>query len=132
LGTAELGAAVSAGAGTVTVARRPRVAVVCTGDELRDPGEPLGPGEIHNSNGPMLRSLAQFAGADVSTGERLRDDPAITRDVLARNLEQTDVLVVSGGVSVGPHDHVKPALSALGVKELFWGVSLQPGRPTWF
>jgi molybdopterin molybdotransferase len=132
LGTAELGAAVSAGAGTVTVARRPRVAVVCTGDELREPGQPLGPGEIHNSNGPMLRSLAQLAGAVVPASERLPDDPAITRDALARSLEQADVLVISGGVSVGPHDHVKPALSALGVRELFWGVSLQPGRPTWF
>ena len=132
LGTAELGAVVSAGAGTVTVARRPHVAVACTGDELRDPGEPLGPGEIHNSNGPMLRSLAQQAGAAASAWERLPDEPAVTRHALARSLDQADVLVISGGVSVGPHDHVKPALAALGVEELFWGVSLQPGRPTWF
>jgi molybdopterin molybdotransferase len=132
LGTAELGAAISAGAGTVRVARRPRVAVLCTGDELRDPGEPLGPGEIHNSNGPMLRSLAQAAGAIVSVCERLPDDPAITRAALARSLDEADALVISGGVSVGPHDHVKPALSALGVHELFWRVSLQPGGPTWF
>jgi molybdopterin molybdotransferase len=132
LGTAELGAAVSAGAGTVRVARRPRVAVLCTGDELRPPGEPLGPGEIHNSNGPMLRSLAQAAGAIVSTCERLPDEPAVTRAALERSLDEVDVLVISGGVSVGPHDHVKPALSALGVQELFWRVSLQPGGPTWF
>lgn len=132
LGTAELGAAVSAGAGTVTVARRPRVAVLCTGDELRPPGEPLGPGEIHNSNGPMLRSLAQAAGAIVWTCERLPDEPAVTRAALARSLDEVDALVISGGVSVGPHDHVKPALCALGVQELFWRVSLQPGGPTWF
>jgi molybdopterin molybdotransferase len=132
LGTAELGAAISAGAGTISVARRPRVAVLCTGDELRNPGEPLGPGEIHNSNGPMLRSLAQAAGAIVSSCDRLPDDPAVTRDALARALDHADVLVISGGVSVGPHDHVKPALSALGVQELFWRVSLQPGGPTWF
>lgn len=132
LGAAELGAAVSAGAGTVRVARRPRVAVLCTGDELRPPGEPLGPGEIHNSNGPMLRSLAQAAGATVSTCERLPDEPAVTRAALARSLDEVDVLLISGGVSVGPHDHVKPALSALGVQELFWRVSLQPGGPTWF
>src|SRR5205823_10042145 len=119
-------------AGTISVARRPRVAVLCTGDELRNPGEPLGPGEIHNSNGPMLRSLAQAAGAIVSSCDRLPDDPAVTRDALARTLDQADVLVISGGVSVGPHDHVKPALSALGVRELFWRVSLQPGGPTWF
>ncbi|HZO77081.1 MAG TPA: gephyrin-like molybdotransferase Glp [Solirubrobacteraceae bacterium] len=132
LGTAELGAAVSAGAGTVRVARRPRVAVLCTGDELRSPGEPLGPGEIHNSNGPMLRSLAQSAGAIVATCERLPDEPTVTRAALARSLDEVDVLVISGGVSVGPHDHVKPALSALGVQEHFWRVSLQPGGPTWF
>jgi molybdopterin molybdotransferase len=123
---------VSAGAGTVEVTRRPRVAVLCTGDELRDPGEPLGPGEIYNSNGPMLRSLAQTAGAVVSTCQRLPDDPTVTREALSRNLDETDALVISGGVSVGPHDHVKPALSALGVQELFWRVSLQPGGPTWF
>jgi molybdopterin molybdotransferase len=132
LGTAELGAAVSAGAGILTVARRPRVAVLATGDELREPGEPLGPGEIHNSNGPMLRSLAEVAGAVASTPERLPDDPAITRDALTRSLDRADVLVISGGVSVGPHDYVKPALSALGVRELFWRVALQPGGPTWF
>jgi molybdopterin molybdotransferase len=132
LGTAELGAAISAGAGTVSVARRPRVAVLCTGDELRNPGEPLGPGEIHNSNGPMLRSLVEAAGAIVSSCDRLPDDPVVTRDALARALDQADAVVISGGVSVGPHDHVKPALSALGVQELFWRVSLQPGGPTWF
>lgn len=132
LGSAELGAAVSAGAGTVTVARRPRVAVAVTGDELREAGEPLGPGQIHNSNGPMLRALARQAGAVISHSERLPDDAAATRAALASSLDQADVVVISGGVSVGPHDHVKPALSALGVREHFWRVSLQPGRPTWF
>lgn len=132
LGSAELGAAVSAGVGTVTVARRPRLVVLCTGDELRAPGEPLEPGQIHNSNGPMLESLAQLMGATVGTCERLPDDPDITRRALMRGLEQGDMLVISGGVSVGPHDHVKPALAALGVEQLFWRVALQPGRPTWF
>lgn len=132
LGTVQLGAAVSAGAGTLTVARRPRVAVAVTGDELREAGEPLGPGQIHNSNGPMLRALAQRAGAVISYSERLPDDAEVTRAALASSLEAADVVVISGGVSVGPHDHVKPALSALGVREHFWRVSLQPGRPTWF
>jgi molybdopterin molybdotransferase len=132
LGSAELGAAVSAGVGSLRVARRPRVAVACTGDELRDPGQSLGPGEIYNSNGPMLRSLAQRAGAIASPYDHLPDDPALTREALGRALERADVVAISGGVSVGPHDHVKPALSALGVRELFWRVSLQPGGPTWF
>ena len=62
----------------------------------------------------------------------MRDDRAATEHALAAALEHSDVVVVSGGVSVGPHDHVKPALAALGVTEVFWGVSLQPGKPTWF
>lgn len=132
VGPAELAVLVSAGAGEVLVARRPLLAVLTTGDELRDPGEPLGEGEIHNSNAPMLRALARCAGATVLPAVQLADDRAATERGLARALEAADVLVISGGVSVGPHDHVKPALQALGVRELFWGVALQPGKPTWF
>jgi molybdopterin molybdotransferase len=132
LGSAELGAAVAAGAGEVTVARRPRVQVLCTGDELRDPGQRLGPGEIHNSNAPMLVSLSGRCGASVPPAGRLPDDRAATTAALQRALAGADVLVISGGVSVGPHDHVKPAVAELGVREVFWGVALQPGRPTWF
>lgn len=128
----ELGAAVAAGMGQLLVARRPVVQVLCTGDELRAPGEPLGPGEIHNSNAPMLVSLATRAGAVTPPAARLRDDRTATERALAAALERSDVVVVSGGVSVGPHDHVKPALAVLGVTEVFWGVSLQPGKPTWF
>ncbi len=80
----------------------------------------------------MLRALAARSGAEPLAATRLPDDPAETRAGLAAALEQADVVVVSGGVSVGPHDHVKPALQALGVTELFWGVALQPGKPTWF
>jgi molybdopterin molybdotransferase len=132
LGAAELGAAVAAGAGALTVARRPRVQVLSTGDELRAPGEPLGPGEIHNSNGPMLAALAAHQGADTAPPGRLPDDRAATEAGLAAALQKADVVIVSGGVSVGPHDHVKPALAALGVEEVFWRVALQPGKPTWF
>ncbi len=132
IGAAELAVAVAAGAATLTVARRPAVTVICTGDELRAAGEALGPGEIHNSNGVMLVALAQGAGASVTGPWLLRDEPAETRSTLASALAAADVVVVSGGVSVGPHDHVKPALASLGVGEDFWGVALQPGRPTWF
>jgi molybdopterin molybdotransferase len=132
LGAAELGAAAAAGAGSLLVTRRPRVAVLCTGDELRSPGEPLGPGEIHNSNAPMLTALATRAGALAAPAERLPDDRAATETGIATALAHSDVVVISGGVSVGPHDHVKPALAALGVCEIFWSVALQPGKPTWF
>jgi molybdopterin molybdotransferase len=132
LGPAELGAAAAAGAGELEVARRPRVSVLCTGDELREPGAPLGPGEIHNSNAPMLVGLARRAGGEAAEAQRLADDRALTASALAQALASSDVVLISGGVSVGPHDHVKPALAELGVEERFWGVSLQPGKPTWF
>ncbi len=132
LGAVEIGAAVAAGAADLIVAARPRVSVLCTGDELRAPGERLAPGEIHNSNGPMLTALATRCGALAGPARRIPDDPAVTEAALAVALEQSDVVIVSGGVSVGPHDHVKPALEALGVREVFWRVALQPGKPTWF
>jgi molybdopterin molybdotransferase len=132
LGAVELGAATAAGAGSLLVAQQPRVSVLCTGDELRAPGEPLQPGEIHNSNAPMLTGLAVGEGALTSPAERLPDDRAATVNGIQKALERSDVVIISGGVSVGPHDHVKPALSALGVQEIFWSVALQPGKPTWF
>jgi molybdopterin molybdotransferase len=126
----ELGVAVAAGAGMLAVSARPRVAVLCTGDELVAPGEPLGPGEIHNSNAPMLIALATRCGATTTPAERLKDDLGETERTIAAALETADVTVISGGMSVGPHDHVRPALKSLGVQELFWGVALQPGKPT--
>jgi molybdopterin molybdotransferase len=132
LGVVELGVAVGAGAGVLAVSKQPSVAIICTGDELRAPGQPLGPGEIHNSNAPMLASLATRCGGLASPAERVRDDRSETEDTLGAALERSDVVVISGGVSVGPHDHVKPALESLGVTERFWRVALQPGKPTWF
>jgi molybdopterin molybdotransferase len=132
LSPAALGAAVAAGVGSVPVSCQPTVAVLSTGDELRRAGEPLGPGEIHNSNAPMLAALATHAGAQTNHPGILPDDAAATRAGLGAALDEADVVLVTGGVSVGPHDHVKPALHRLGVEERFWGVSLQPGKPTWF
>jgi molybdopterin molybdotransferase len=106
--------------------------VLCTGDELREPGAVLAPGQIHNSNEPMLVGLALDAGARAAPGPRLADERAATIAALGEALDGSDVVVVSGGVSVGPHDHVKPALLELGVDEHFWRVALQPGKPTWF
>jgi molybdopterin molybdotransferase len=132
LGPIELGAAIAAGAGELAVARRPRVAVLSTGDELREPGEPLGPGEIHNSNATMLSGLATRGGAQTLDPDRIPDDRELTVARIGEALRAADVVVLSGGVSVGPHDHVKSALAALGVQERFWRVALQPGKPTWF
>jgi molybdopterin molybdotransferase len=132
IGPAELAAAISAGAGQLLVSSRPRVQVLSTGDELREPGVPLAPGEIHNSNGPMLAAMAARCGALADPPGTLPDDRGATEAGLERALGSANVVIVSGGVSVGPHDHVKPALAKLGVQEHWWGVALQPGKPTWF
>jgi molybdopterin molybdotransferase len=132
MGAAEIGIAVAAGRGAVECARRPRVVVLATGDELVAPGDPLGPGELHNSNGATLAALATQSGARVLRTGVVADTEEATRAAIATALEEADVVVLSGGVSVGPHDHVKPALQALGVDEVFWRVALRPGRPTWF
>jgi molybdopterin molybdotransferase len=127
-----LGAVIGAGVATVTVTQRPRLGVVCTGDELRAPGEPLGPGEIHNSNGAMLSALAGRCGAATEPVVTVRDDREATEAALEHALRRCDVLILSGGVSVGPHDHVRPALERVGVRQQLWGVALQPGKPTFF
>jgi molybdopterin molybdotransferase len=129
---AALGVAASVGRAEVSCARRPRVALVLTGDELTEPGQPLAPGGIYSSNGYALMGQIEGAGAELVSQERVGDSAEATRSALAAALDTADALVVSGGVSVGPHDHVKPALAQLGVEESFWGVSLRPGKPTWF
>jgi molybdopterin molybdotransferase len=131
IGPAELGVAASTGAAELPCARRPTVAVVVTGDELVDPGAPLPEGAIRNTNGYAVPAQAAAAGAEVLSVETVGDDYGETVASLRRALA-TDVVVTTGGVSVGAHDHVKPALAELGVEEVFWGVALRPGHPTWF
>jgi molybdopterin molybdotransferase len=111
-------------------ARLPRIAIVTTGSELRPPGAALGEGEIYESNGVMLASLLERHGI-VLERETVADDEAAHRDALARGLE-ADVLVTSGGVSVGPHDLVRRILAELGAEEVFWGVAMRPGKPISF
>ena len=133
LGPAELGALAALGHADVVCGATPRVAVLTTGDELVEPGAgPLAPGQIRNSNAYALAAQAQRAGGQVIAREIVRDTRERTIDTLGRALEAADVVVVSGGVSVGPHDHVKPALAELGVEQRFWRVALKPGKPTWF
>jgi molybdopterin molybdotransferase len=131
LGPAELGVAASTGVAELPCARRPRVAVVVTGDELVRPPAPLGPGQIRNTNGYALPAQALAAGAEVLEVVTVGDDFRATVSALERALA-ADVVVATGGVSVGPHDHVRPALAELGVEQVFWGIALRPGKPTFF
>src|SRR5436190_19188333 len=132
LGPPELAMLAALGRSAVECARRPRLAVLATGDELRSVGEELGPGQIHDSNAVAIAAQATVAGAQVVSGAIVRDERATTREALERALGAADVLCISGGVSVGPHDHVRPALAELGIEQLLWGVRLKPGKPFWF
>ena len=131
VGPVETGILATTGVGVVRCHRRPRLTLLTSGDELIEPGEPLAAGQIWNSNSVVVSSLARRSGAEVDAAASVGDDRQATVDALDRCLE-ADLTVVCGGVSVGDHDHVKPALAELGVEEVFWGLALKPGRPAWF
>ena len=132
LGPGEVAVLASLGRAEVRCGCQPRVAVLVTGDELIEPGGPLGPGQIRDANAYALAAQAERAGARVVRRALVPDDVGETVAALGEALEHADAVCISGGVSVGPHDHVKPALAELGVEERFWGVALKPGKPTWF
>jgi molybdopterin molybdotransferase len=105
--------------------------VLATGTELRRPGEPLGPGQVYEANGVLLAATFSSAGGDVDALPAVADDESSHRAALERGLA-ADVLVTSGGVSVGPHDLVRRIEAELGVEEVFWGVAVKPGKPLAF
>ncbi|HZO34233.1 MAG TPA: gephyrin-like molybdotransferase Glp [Gaiellaceae bacterium] len=131
LGPWAVGAAAAVGVAELRCGRRPRVAVLATGSELRAPGEPLGPGQIYESNTLLLAAQLRETGALVEAAAPVEDDEQATRAAVERGLA-ADVLVTSGGVSVGQHDHVRAALAAGGVEEVFWQVAVKPGKPVAF
>jgi molybdopterin molybdotransferase len=131
LGPAQIGALAAAGIAEVGCARRPRVAVLTTGTELRPPGTSLGPGEVYEANGVMIAAQLEAAGAEVTRLASVEDDEAAHRDAIRQGLDH-DVLVTSGGVSVGPHDLVRRVEAELGVEEVFWRVAVRPGKPVAF
>ncbi len=122
----------SQGAATLLCGQRPRACIVTTGNELMPPGQPLTvPGQIYNSNGPMLSALLAGAGAETTVRHSPDDLPFLTK-TLQDALTSHDVVVLAGGVSVGDHDFVKPALEALGIPLQFWRVRMKPGKPFLF
>jgi len=131
LGPAEIGLAASVGLAELPVRRRLRVALLSTGDELTEPGRPLPPGGIYNSNRHFLRALFETFGCEVFDAGHVPDTLDATRAALRAAAAQHDLIVTSGGVSVGEEDHVKPAVEAEGALSL-WKIAIKPGKPLAF
>ena len=127
----QLGLAASVGAAELAVHRRLRVAVFSSGDELIMPGEPLGPGQIYNSNRFTLCGLLGDLGCEVQDMGIVEDTLDATMDALSGAAERADLILASGGVSVGEEDHVKPAVERLGSLDL-WKIAIRPGKPLAF
>ena len=128
LSPARLAVLASLGIGEVKVLRRPVVAILSTGDELVDPGVPLRPGQIHDANGPSLAAAVIEAGGEPRILDRVGDDPAAIERTLGAAASSADLIVTSGGVSVGRHDHVRTVLERRGTLD-FWRIAVQPGKP---
>jgi molybdopterin molybdotransferase len=131
LQAAHLGLAASVGIGTVEVSRRLRVGIFSTGDELVEPGKPLAPGQIYNSNRYQLHALLAAQGCEVIDLGSVADDFSTTRETLLQAAAQSDLVLTTGGVSVGEEDHVKAALEAVGTLHL-WRIRMKPGKPLAF
>jgi molybdopterin molybdotransferase len=131
LAAVQIGALAAAGVPTLVCSARPRVAVLATGDELRSPGDALAPGQIYESNRRMIASALVGSGAVTDVLPVAADDEDAHRAAIERGLD-ADVLVTSGGVSMGPHDLVRRVAAELGVEEIFWGVAVKPGKPLAF
>ena len=122
----------SQGLASVAVHRPARVCIISTGDELIAPGQTLAPGQIYESNGVLLAALVERSGAQVVRVLTVRDELAELTATLREAISAADAVVISGGVSVGERDYVKPALASLGVEADFWKVAIKPGRPFLF
>ncbi len=131
IGPAETGLLAAAGLARVPVVRRPKLAIIATGDEIVEPGEKKRAGQIRNSNGPALLALARRAGAEARYLGIARDRNAAL-GVRIRRAKDADILVLTGGVSVGDYDLVKDELRAVGVRPVFWRVRIKPGKPVFF
>lgn len=129
-----IGVLASQGLAELECGRRPRAAIICTGEELITPGQPLPhTGALYNSNGPMLAALLESSRtAEVARVDTVRDDLNALTQCLRARLAESDVLLIAGGVSVGDHDFVKPALQSLGIAPQFWRVAVKPGKPFLF
>jgi molybdopterin molybdotransferase len=127
-----IGVLAAQGLSEVLVHRQPSIAVLTTGDELMPPGTPLSQGQLFNSNGPMLAAMLRQLGINTVNIAHCRDDRVETTQVIGTLLAEHDVVIIAGGVSVGDHDHVRPALLQLGIAPELWRVKVKPGKPFLF
>lgn len=128
LNPAAIGVLASLGLAEIQVHAAPRVAILSSGNELTPPGEPLRPGAIYNANGPALAAAVIDASGVPTQGSAVTDDPEAVARALKDATAEADIVLVSGGVSVGPHDHVRGAIERLGRLD-FWRIAMQPGKP---
>jgi molybdopterin molybdotransferase len=131
IGPAAVGVMASHGHDTVRVHRPPRVSVIATGSEIVGPGEPLAPGRVRDSNTPALCAALRLLGIREISATRVADDRDALRHALAEALAGCDVVLVSGGVSVGDRDYAPETLAELGVRTVFHGVAMRPGKPAY-
>ncbi len=127
-----VGLIASAGLDRLSVYRRPSVAVVVTGDELVEPGQPLKKGQIYDSNSYALSAAVRAMGISECSVLRVRDERIATRDTFSRAIAISDVVISTGGVSVGDYDFVKDVAEDLGVSTIFWRIAIKPGKPVYF
>lgn len=127
----DIGVLAEVGADPLTVFAQPSIAVLATGSELVDANCLPQPGQVRNSNGPMLTALASRLSSQVKSLPAAPDEPRVLRSLIEQGLE-SDLLLMSGGVSAGLADHVPATLHELGVREIFHGVAIKPGKPIWF
>ena len=128
----ELSVCAAFGYNKIKVSKKPKVAIFATGNELVEPGEELKEGKIYNSNLYMLSELVQNAGGSVLMQNVIKDDKRALRSFLSKALIDCDLIISSGGVSMGRYDHVRNIFMDLGVKEHFWKVAQKPGKPLFF
>jgi molybdopterin molybdotransferase len=128
----ELGTCATFGYGNLSVFKKPKIAIFGTGDELVEPGSPLGEGQIYNSNLYVFSELANRADAEITMRNVIKDNKDSLRSFLSEALETCDIVISSGGVSMGKYDYVRDVFMELGVEEHFWKVAQKPGKPLFF
>jgi molybdopterin molybdotransferase len=128
----ELGTCATFGYGDLSVSKKPKVSIFGTGNELVEPGKKLGKGQIYNSNLYVFTDLVEKAGAQIKMREVIKDDKESLKSFLSQALEESDIIISSGGVSMGRYDYVRDVFIELGVKEHFWKVAQKPGKPLFF